>query len=54
MKGLGYLHSRSGEKGRGRGRRSMPVGSWMGGTFITGSGGRLTAVRNRLLKLDAF
>ena len=34
-KGLGYLQSRSGEKGRGRGSLSMPLGSWMGGTFMS-------------------
>lgn len=27
MKGLGYRHNRSGENGRGSGRRSIPVGS---------------------------
>ena len=36
-KGLGYLQSRSGEKGRGRGSLSMPLGSWMGGTFMSHS-----------------
>ena len=30
-----YLQSRSGEKGRGRGRRSIPDGRARGGTFIS-------------------
>lgn len=34
MKGLGYLHSISGEKGIGRGSLSIPEGRVIGGTFM--------------------
>ena len=47
-KGFGYLHSRSGEKGRGRGSLSMPLGSWMGGTFMSCS--PLSALRRGKLR----
>lgn len=53
INGLGYRHNKSGENGSGRGSRSMAPGRVIGGTFIS-SGGRVTAVRNRLLRWTAF